>query len=128
MMVQFFYAWRILVLTKNWYVVAIVVFASTISGRTSLSPSLYEYGLTSPVVCALGTAIGISFTPHFTDFLKLDVVALPWLISCTVCDVVIALALSLYLRKHRTGFAHTDNVVNKIIRCMSHPLPVRIPL
>ena len=47
----------------------------------------------------------------------MQVIALPWLISCTLCDVLIAVALSAYLRKHKTGFAHTDTVVNKIIRC-----------
>lgn len=38
MMVQFFYAWRIHVLTKNWLVVAVVVLTSTVSGRESRLP------------------------------------------------------------------------------------------
>lgn len=99
MMVQCFYAWRIQVLTKQWWLVAIVVLSSLVSG-----------------LCAIGTAIGVSIVKDFSKFQTLDVIALPWLISCTLCDVLIAVALSAYLRKHKTGFAHTDTVVNKIIR------------
>ncbi|EKM56729.1 uncharacterized protein PHACADRAFT_254021 [Phanerochaete carnosa HHB-10118-sp] len=98
-MVQCFYAWRILVLTKKWWVVVIVGLSSLVSGT-----------------CAIGTAIGVTIVKDFSKFQSLDVIALPWLISCTLCDVLIALSLSMYLRKHKTGFAHTDTVVNKIIR------------
>ncbi|EKM59054.1 uncharacterized protein PHACADRAFT_249233 [Phanerochaete carnosa HHB-10118-sp] len=98
-MVQLFFAWRLKVLTKNRFVVAVVVCSSSVAG-----------------LCAIGTAIGITMKPHFSDFHVLNAVAIPWLVACTMSDVLIALALSLYLRKHKTGFAHTDTVVNKIVR------------
>ncbi|KIP05456.1 hypothetical protein PHLGIDRAFT_151161 [Phlebiopsis gigantea 11061_1 CR5-6] len=99
MMAQLFYAWRIYVLTKNYWVVAVVVLASTTSG-----------------LCAIGSAIAVSIKPSFADILQLDVIVIPWLVACTVCDVIIAIALSLFLSKHKTGFSQTDTVLNKIIR------------
>ncbi|EKM49132.1 uncharacterized protein PHACADRAFT_167306 [Phanerochaete carnosa HHB-10118-sp] len=99
MMVQLFYAWRILALTKNRWIVALVVVSSTVSGLS-----------------AIGTAIGIGIRPEFSGFKSLDVIGLPWLISCTVCDVTIAVALSVYLNSRKTGFEITDNIINKIIR------------
>jgi hypothetical protein len=115
MMVQFFYAWRIQVLTKNWWVVAVVALSSTVSGGTLL-PHVLDHTthlpgckcalLARPSVSQLSrisvnfknlmyASIGISWItiPNLTS----QVIALPWLISCTLCDVMIAVALSLYL-------------------------------
>ncbi|KIP10607.1 hypothetical protein PHLGIDRAFT_125469 [Phlebiopsis gigantea 11061_1 CR5-6] len=98
-MVQLFFAWRLYVVTKNWWIVGLVVISSVTSG-----------------LCAIGTAIGVSMVPKVAKFQSLDVIVIPWLVACTVCDVLIALSLSLYLSRHKTGFQHTDSVVNKIIR------------
>lgn len=99
MMVQLFYAWRILVLTKKRWLVGLVALSSSVSG-----------------LCAVGTAIGIAFRPEIARFQSLDVVALPWLVSCTVCDITIAISLTVYLNAQKTGIARTDTVLNKIIR------------
>ncbi|KIP01529.1 hypothetical protein PHLGIDRAFT_131227 [Phlebiopsis gigantea 11061_1 CR5-6] len=98
-MVQMFYARRIFVLTKNRWITALVMLSSAVSG-----------------LCAIGTAIGVAMRPDFSGLVILDVVALPWLVSCTVCDITIAITLSVYLSRHKTGFQKTDTVVNKIIR------------
>ncbi|GJE91842.1 hypothetical protein PsYK624_079930 [Phanerochaete sordida] len=99
MLVQLFYAWRLRVLTRNAWVVGLVVASSCVSG-----------------LCAVGTAVAISMRPEIAGFKSLDVIALPWLISCTVCDVTIAIALTVYLNAHKTGMQRTDNVLNKLIR------------
>ncbi|GJE92035.1 hypothetical protein PsYK624_081880 [Phanerochaete sordida] len=47
--------------------------------------------------------------------LNVQVIALPWLISGTICDVTIATTLSVYLSSRRTGFERTDALIKKII-------------
>ncbi|KAJ3479104.1 hypothetical protein NLI96_g9294 [Meripilus lineatus] len=99
MLVQFFYAWRILVLTRNYWWVSAILVTSVVSGLS-----------------AIGTAIGVGIVKKFIEFQKLEIVAILWLVGTAVCDVLITSALSLHLRKHRTGFSSTDSVLNKIIR------------
>lgn len=73
MMVQLFYAWRIRVLTKNYWVVALVCLTSAVSGceYPLFLPSVPEPTLRE--VSAIGTAIGVSIVRSFTRFLELDV-------------------------------------------------------
>ncbi|EIN11098.1 hypothetical protein PUNSTDRAFT_133149 [Punctularia strigosozonata HHB-11173 SS5] len=43
-------------------------------------------------------------------------IVIVWLITAAVCDTAITISLSLYLRRHKTGFATTDRLVDRIIR------------
>ncbi|KAJ3539725.1 hypothetical protein NM688_g6324 [Phlebia brevispora] len=98
-MVQLFFAWRVKVLTNRpWVVLLIVVtaFGSIFGG--------------------IGTAVAIHYVPEFTEFQKFQVVVIVWLICAVICDSAITLSLTWHLRKHKTGFQDTDDILNKIIR------------
>lgn len=97
--VQLFFAWRVKVLTNNWWVVTLI----TITASTSF------FG-------GVGTAIAIHFVPQFEQFQKFQVVVIIWLIGAAICDSTITLALTWHLRRHKTGFSGTDDILNKIIR------------
>ncbi|KAI0084369.1 hypothetical protein BDY19DRAFT_534895 [Irpex rosettiformis] len=96
---QLFFAWRVAVLTRNMWITALIVITAIVS-----------------MLGGLGVAIAITFVKFYKDFGKFDQVGAVWLVSTAVCDVTIASTLTWYLRKHRTGFSHTDDVLNKIIR------------
>jgi len=97
MQVQFFYAWRLQKLTGNKLIVAAVVISSLVGGLSGI-----------------GTAIGVGMLREFARLQELKVVVSLWLIGSAVCDVVITGALTLHLRKHRTGFSRTDTLITKI--------------
>ncbi|KAH9838247.1 uncharacterized protein C8Q71DRAFT_856210 [Rhodofomes roseus] len=97
MIVQMFFAWRILRLTRNYIAVAVIVAASLVGGR-------------------IGTAIAVAMRPAFAGFQHLKVIVILWLMGAAVCDVLITLALSWHLRQQRTGFSHTDTIISKIIQ------------
>ncbi|KAI0804514.1 hypothetical protein BC629DRAFT_1590781 [Irpex lacteus] len=96
---QLFFAWRVAVLTRNKWVTALIVITSIAS-----------------MLGGLGVAIAITFVKFYKDFSKFDQVGAVWLVCTAVCDVTIATSLTWYLRKHKTGFSQTDDVLNKIIR------------
>ena len=73
-MVQMFYARRILVLTKNRWVTALVVLSSAVSGRAYSAPDYTGGRYAHPlIVCAIGTAIGVAMRPDFSGLVILDV-------------------------------------------------------
>lgn len=97
--VQLFFAWRVRVLTNNLWVTGLIVVTAVIS------------------CCGgLGVAIAIHFVKYYTNFEKFNQTGTIWLISTALCDSAIAIALTWHLRRHKTGFQHTDDVLNKIIR------------
>ncbi|TFK47586.1 hypothetical protein OE88DRAFT_1738500 [Heliocybe sulcata] len=95
-LVQMFFAWRIHILTGNRWLVGLVVVAAFVGG--------------------VGTAVAIKFVPKFVEFQKFEPIVIVWLVSNAVCDVIITGVLTWHLRRHRTGFPATDDIVNKIIR------------
>ncbi|KIP06403.1 hypothetical protein PHLGIDRAFT_128315 [Phlebiopsis gigantea 11061_1 CR5-6] len=97
--VQLFFAWRVKVLTGNWWLVTFIV----ITGSTSF------FG-------GIGTAIAIHYVPQFEEFQKFRVVVIIWLIGAAICDSTITLSLTWHLRRHKTGFSGTDDLLNRIIR------------
>ncbi|TFK48617.1 hypothetical protein OE88DRAFT_1737406 [Heliocybe sulcata] len=98
-LVQLFFAWRIKVLTNNNWLVAIVIVAAF-----------------AGVCGGIGTAIAIKFVPKFVEFQRFEPVVVVWLIANAVGDILITAVLTWHLRRHRTGFPATDDIVNKIIR------------
>ncbi|KAI0809041.1 hypothetical protein BC629DRAFT_1590141 [Irpex lacteus] len=97
--VQLFFAWRVKVLTGNWFAVGLIVITALAS-----------------VVGGVGTAIYIHYIPQFVDFQKFQAIVIVWLICAAVCDTTITIALTWHLRKHKTGFTSTDDILNRIIR------------
>ncbi|TFK48692.1 hypothetical protein OE88DRAFT_489007 [Heliocybe sulcata] len=98
-LVQFFFAWRIKVLTQSWWLVILVMIAAS-----------------GGLLGGLGTAIGVTIVPHFAEFQKFQPIVIVWLISNAICDLIITISLTWHLRAHKTGFPTTDDIVNKIIR------------
>ncbi|KAI0693966.1 hypothetical protein BC835DRAFT_1415596 [Cytidiella melzeri] len=99
LMVQVFFAWRVKVLTNNWPLVAFIAFCSF-----------------AQWCGGLGTSIACGIVPEFIHFQNFKVIVIIWLAFSATADTVITCALVWHLRKHRTGFTNTDDVVNKIIR------------
>ncbi|KZP05245.1 hypothetical protein FIBSPDRAFT_877751 [Athelia psychrophila] len=97
--VQFFFAWRIKVITDSTPATAFVGLGALIG-----------------LLGSIGTSIGVGIVPEFTEFVKFEAVVIVWLVSAVVTDVFIAFALSYYLQKRKTNFSTTDDVVNRIIR------------
>ncbi|KAH9851512.1 hypothetical protein C2E23DRAFT_829440 [Lenzites betulinus] len=96
---QIFFAWRVNVLTHS---IPAVVFIT---------------------VCALcqfcgglGTSIAVGMIPEFVHFQKFEIIVIVWLAFSALADCAITFALVWHLRKHKTGFAATDDIVNRIIR------------
>ncbi|KAJ3510554.1 hypothetical protein NLJ89_g4605 [Agrocybe chaxingu] len=102
--VQLFFAWRILVLTKNRIYVVIIA-----------ALSLAGCGAAIAVPIKTGNFIPVS------EFHKISTAVTIWLACEVAADVVITAVLVWYLvsflrRKHKTGFRRSDMMVDRIIR------------
>ncbi|KAH9933278.1 hypothetical protein B0H21DRAFT_84284 [Amylocystis lapponica] len=97
--VQLFFARRVRILTKNIYLTLLIcVFAvATLAG-------------------AIGGVAEFMIIKDFSDFYKMKAVAIVWLLSGCLGDVLVTASLSCYLRKKKSGFQATDQLVDKIIR------------
>ncbi|THH18235.1 hypothetical protein EW146_g2704 [Bondarzewia mesenterica] len=99
MMVQLFFAWRVKVLTSNWYATIAIAAFSFVQFAGGLS-----------------TSILIGKFPKFLDFQNFKPAVIIWLAGSAVCDCLITFILVLYLRRYKTGFNSTDDIVDRIIR------------
>ncbi|EIW75854.1 hypothetical protein CONPUDRAFT_111643 [Coniophora puteana RWD-64-598 SS2] len=98
-MVQCFFAWRVKVITNNiWAVMAICVCAA------------------GNFAGALASCIYSTFITSFIDFTKFENVVILWLAASALADIIIASVLVWHLRTLRTGFAATDDVINRVVR------------
>ncbi|KIM89106.1 hypothetical protein PILCRDRAFT_212313 [Piloderma croceum F 1598] len=97
--VQFFFAWRIKILTKDLSAVILIVTCAIVN-----------------MVAAIATSIAIGFIPIFIEAERFKVAVITWLVAAVVADVLISVSLTYHLQKHKSGFAVTDDVVNRIIR------------
>ncbi|KAI0632408.1 hypothetical protein C8Q77DRAFT_1159036 [Trametes polyzona] len=96
---QIFFAWRVNVLTHSIPAVIFITFCA-----------LCQF-------CGgLGTSIAVGMIPEFVHFQKFEIIVIVWLAFSAVADCAITIALVWHLRKHKTGFAATDDIVNRIIR------------
>ncbi|KAF9033288.1 hypothetical protein BDZ89DRAFT_1063024 [Hymenopellis radicata] len=97
--VQLFFAWRVKVLTSNWSLTTIVCLLAL-----------------TGAVGGIVTAVEIKTTPSFVDFQKFQTVVIIWLVASCLGDLAITCILVWYLRKHKTGFQGSDELVDRIIR------------
>ncbi|KAJ3987900.1 hypothetical protein F5890DRAFT_1550968 [Lentinula detonsa] len=99
--VQLFFAWRVKILTTNWWIVSIVVLASL-----------------TGLVGGLVTAYEVGVTPHFVDFRNFKWSVIMWLAGECFADLGITSVLVWHLprRKHKTGFQASDELIDRIIR------------
>ncbi|KAF9451122.1 hypothetical protein P691DRAFT_773402 [Macrolepiota fuliginosa MF-IS2] len=99
LIVQLFFAWRVHVLTRNWFLVAAVLGCCLAGG-----------------VGAFVTTYKALVIPEFARFQEFKNVVIVWLVCSSAADVLIAAILVWYLRGHKTGFRGSDMIVDRIIR------------
>ncbi|KAF9043839.1 hypothetical protein BDZ89DRAFT_1008806 [Hymenopellis radicata] len=99
-LVQLFFAWRIRVLTaKNWLAIT-TVFLSILALAGALATAAEEGDI----------------HPEYAQLHKFKEPIIVWLGCGCACDILITTLLVWHLRGKKTGFEHTDYVVDKIIR------------
>ncbi|EKM82037.1 hypothetical protein AGABI1DRAFT_105410 [Agaricus bisporus var. burnettii JB137-S8] len=99
LMVQLFFAWRIQLLTRNWFLVAVVSMLSLASA-----------------ICATVITWFVTVVPQFDRFQEFQGVVIGWLSCAAAADILITTILVWHLRMHKTGFKKSDIVVDRIIR------------
>ncbi|KAJ7588648.1 hypothetical protein C8J56DRAFT_889414 [Mycena floridula] len=96
--VQLFMAWRIKVLTgSNLAAIGISVLSVVACGG------------------GLATSVCVALEPDFRKFSEFAAAPSTWLVTSAVCDVVIAVLLFYALSKKKSGFAHMDDYITRIM-------------
>ncbi|KAK0201861.1 hypothetical protein DFS33DRAFT_1350641 [Desarmillaria ectypa] len=98
-MVQVFFAWRVRVLTNNHWLVCIIISATLAGGSGGVA-----------------TAVEVGFQPRFTLFRNFKAVVMLWLAADCFTDIFITVIMVWHLRKHKTGFKASDELVDRVIR------------
>ncbi|KAK0439258.1 uncharacterized protein EV420DRAFT_1584566 [Desarmillaria tabescens] len=98
-MVQLFFAWRVKVLTNNLWLVTVVA-ACALAGTGA----------------AIATSFEVGRTPEFVEFRNFKVVVIIWLAAECLSDILISGILVWQLKRRKTGFQSTDELVDRIIR------------
>ncbi|KAI3601347.1 hypothetical protein WG66_013300 [Moniliophthora roreri] len=70
-----------------------------------------------PVLLCGSFPYGHSMVEFFTEFHKFKAVVIIWLVCAALADMIITVTLVIFLRRHKTGFKHTDSRIDRIIRC-----------
>ncbi|KAJ7695675.1 hypothetical protein B0H17DRAFT_423329 [Mycena rosella] len=103
-MVQFFFAWRVRVLTNNNPWLYLLVVACSLAG----------------LIGGLATAVNAILTPSFVKFQVAKPWVVLWLAAECIGDACITTILVWHLRRRKTGFAQTDFMVDRIISGAVH--------
>ncbi|KZT69734.1 hypothetical protein DAEQUDRAFT_765320 [Daedalea quercina L-15889] len=96
---HFFFARRIKIITENVWLAALVCFfgVGTLAG-------------------ALGGTIEFLRVESLADLSSLKPIAIVWLLCAAMGDVIITVILSWSLKRKRSGFKKTDQIVDRVIR------------
>ncbi|KAJ7800706.1 hypothetical protein B0H14DRAFT_1687245 [Mycena olivaceomarginata] len=97
--VQFFYAWRISVLMRNYFVPALI-------GMSSLAS----------MVGAIWTALIVHQVKNYANKSKVDTTALIWSCCASAADLIITVSLFWSLTRRKTGVKRTDDTIDSIAR------------
>ncbi|TRM57395.1 hypothetical protein BD626DRAFT_212906 [Schizophyllum amplum] len=97
--IQCFIAWRIWNMTKSAIIASVIV----ILGLASFGGGIW---LTQKII----------EVRYFARKPDLHWAALVWLVAAAVADIMITIVLVWNLARRKTGFSHTDDVINAIIR------------
>lgn len=97
--VQLFFAWRVKILTSNIWMVGLVV-ATALAGT----------------VGAIGSSAESVKAGTFVKFQEIKSWVILWLVGACVADILITGILVWHLRRHKTGFQTSDELVDRIIR------------
>ncbi|KAJ7637776.1 hypothetical protein B0H17DRAFT_1106661 [Mycena rosella] len=95
--IQIFLAWRVKLLSQSWPIFGVLSTLSVASG-----------------IMAFISAIRAVQASNIKEFATLIPVVDSWLALSVVCDLSLTLLLFLYLRRSRTGFAKTDNIITRL--------------
>lgn len=98
-MVQAFFAWRVKILTGSISLTILILLTCLIQ-----------------LLSGLATAVACGIVKEFVQFQKFQVVVILWLAFSAVTDIIIAVALVFTLKKNRTGFTSTDDIIDRLIR------------
>ncbi|KAI0089320.1 hypothetical protein BDY19DRAFT_993532 [Irpex rosettiformis] len=99
LLTQLFFAWRVKVLSNNWFLVIAIAACSI-----------------GQFLGGIGTAIAVKLVPAFADFQKFESIVAVWLACSAAADTLITGSLVWHLRKHKSGFSVSDDTVDRIIR------------
>ncbi|KAH6908851.1 hypothetical protein BKA70DRAFT_1385994 [Coprinopsis sp. MPI-PUGE-AT-0042] len=97
--IQFFFAWRVRLLTKSNWLAGIICFFALVS----LGGGIWTTALIIQIKL-------------FARKEELHWSALVWFVSAVVSDVLITMVLVVTLSRRKTGFAGTDDAIQKIIK------------
>ncbi|KAF8551025.1 hypothetical protein OG21DRAFT_1487316 [Imleria badia] len=97
--VQLFIAWRVKIMSKSGILPVIISF----------------FAITS-FVGGVATTVSVTIINDYARFHQFDGAVITWLASSAAADVVITASLVYSLWCQRTGFAATDDLINKVIR------------
>lgn len=99
-MVQCFFAWRLLVITRKKWLTMIIVLCAVFT------------------VCGgIGTGIACIWVKDYTLFLSFKQITVIWLISAALGDIGITMALTYHLHRRKGSFEATDKLLDRIIKC-----------
>lgn len=98
-LVQAYYAWRIHVISGTWWVSVLVLACSAMALGGGIA----------------GTHAAATLTT-FAELTNVKVIVIFWLLPAAISDLIIAIALTYYLRQHKGRFQGSDKVLDKIIR------------
>jgi len=96
--VQIFFAWRIRILTNNWYYVTFIIAVAVLGGASSI------------VVAYMAR-----FNPQFNEFRAFEAEVIVGFVSETLGNVMITSILVWFLQKHKSGFRQSNKMVHRII-------------
>ncbi|KZP27535.1 hypothetical protein FIBSPDRAFT_1040088 [Athelia psychrophila] len=98
-MVQLFFAWRIHI----------------IAGQPLLTMGIVACSFAT--LCGgIGTGIAVLWVKNYALFASFRPIAIVWLISATVGDISITVALTYHLRRRKGTFAATDRMLDRIVQ------------
>ncbi|KII90192.1 hypothetical protein PLICRDRAFT_582952 [Plicaturopsis crispa FD-325 SS-3] len=97
--IQHYLAWRIKQFSGSWVIFGVISFLSIVQGAF-----------------AVVSAILALNTTNISGFDKIIPFVDTWLALTIACDMSITALLAYHLRKSRTGFRRTDNVITGLIR------------
>lgn len=102
-MVQSFFAWKIWLLTKNYYYVGIILMCALTSSAGGIATSIIGFLVIDSV--------------DWTELRnKLDTPSLVWLMPAALGDLIIAVVITMCLQRAKGSIRRTNRVLNRIIR------------
>ncbi|KAF4566547.1 hypothetical protein EYR36_011978 [Pleurotus pulmonarius] len=99
--IQLFFARRIYIMTKSKLIVASILFFAFCS-------------LTGGIAATIATAV----IREFARLQELKGAIITWLFSSAIADIIITTSLLMNLYRKKTGIKATDDMVDKMMRCM----------